>query len=66
MRHHVLFLHIFLTGFLGVLMRHVFAAVFAQGGVLRNLTLRFGGLIPNIPLRGITFLYVEPVPPHIE
>jgi hypothetical protein len=32
----------FPTGFLGVLMRHLLVAVFVQGGVLRNLTLRFG------------------------
>jgi len=31
----VLFLHIFSIGFFGVLMRHVFVMVFAQGGVLR-------------------------------
>jgi hypothetical protein len=33
---HVLFLHIFPTGFLGVLTRHVLVVVFAQGGVLSN------------------------------
>jgi hypothetical protein len=37
-RHHVLFLHIFSTGFLGVLKRYVLVAVFAQGGVLSNLS----------------------------
>jgi len=31
----VLFLHIFPIEFFGVLMRHVFFMVFAQGGVLR-------------------------------
>jgi hypothetical protein len=36
MCHHALFLHIFPTGFLGVLMRHVLVAVFAHGGVLCN------------------------------
>jgi hypothetical protein len=36
MHHHALFLHTFLTGFLGVLMSHVLVAVFVQGGVLRN------------------------------
>jgi hypothetical protein len=34
--HHALFLHIFPTGFFGVLTRHALVAVFAQGGVLRN------------------------------
>jgi hypothetical protein len=34
--HHALFLHIFLTGFFGVLKRHVLVAVFAQGRVLSN------------------------------
>jgi hypothetical protein len=39
-------------------MRHVLVAVFAQGGMLRNLTLMFGGLILNVPLRGTTSLYI--------
>jgi hypothetical protein len=34
--HHALFLHIFPTGFFGVLTRHVLVAVFAQRGVLSN------------------------------
>jgi hypothetical protein len=36
MLHHALFLHIFPTGFSGVLIRHVLVAVFSQGGVLSN------------------------------
>jgi hypothetical protein len=62
MRHHALFLHIFPLGFLGVLMRHVLVAVFAQGGVLRNHNEGLCGQIPNMPLRAITSLYIEPVP----
>ena len=52
----------FSTGFSGVLTSHMLVAVFAQGGVLRNLTIRFGGLIPNIPLRDTTSLYIEFIP----
>jgi hypothetical protein len=52
--------------FLGVLMRHVLVAVFAQGGVLRNPNEGLCGQIPNMPLRAITFLYIEHVPPHME
>jgi hypothetical protein len=66
MRHHALFLHIFPLGFMGVLMRHVLVAVFAQGGVLRNPNEGLCGQIPNMPLRAITFLYIEHVPPHME
>jgi hypothetical protein len=47
-------------------MRHVFVAVFAQGGVLRNPNEGLCGQIPNMPLRAITSLYIEPVPPHME
>jgi hypothetical protein len=36
LRHYVLFLYIFLTGFLRVLKRHVLVTVFAQGRVLSN------------------------------
>jgi hypothetical protein len=36
LRHHVLFLHIFSIGFLGVLKRHVLVATCVQGGVLSN------------------------------
>jgi hypothetical protein len=36
LRHHVFFLHIFPTGFLGVLKRHVLVAVFAEERVLSN------------------------------
>jgi hypothetical protein len=56
----------FPTGFLGVLMRHVLVAVFTQGGVLRNPNEGLYGQIPNMPLRAITSLYIEHVPPHIE
>jgi hypothetical protein len=57
----------FPTGFfLGVLMRHVLIAVFAQGGVLRNPNEGLCGQIPNMPQRAITFLYIEHVPPHME
>ena len=52
----------FPTGFLGVLMRHVLVAVFAQGGVLRNPNEGLCGQIPNIALRAIASLYIEPVP----
>jgi hypothetical protein len=52
--------------FLGVLMRHVLVAVFAQGGVLRNPNKGLCGQIPNMPLRAITSLYIEHVPPHME
>ena len=34
--HHAFFLHVFPTGFFGVLTRHVLVALFAQGGVLSN------------------------------
>jgi hypothetical protein len=66
MRHPALFLHIFSLGFLGVLMRHVLVAVFVQGGVLRNPNEGLYGQIPNMPLRAITSLYIELVPPHME
>jgi hypothetical protein len=56
----------FPIGFLGVLMRHVLVVVFAQGGVLRNPNEGLCGQIPNMPLRAITSLYIEPVPPHME
>jgi hypothetical protein len=59
---HLLFLHIFPTRFLGVLIRHVLVAIFVQGGMLRNLTLRFGGLILNVPMRGTTSLYIVSIP----
>jgi hypothetical protein len=64
MCHHVLFLHIFPLGFLGVLMRHVLVAIFAQGGVLRNPNEGLCGQIPNMPLWEITSLYIESVPTH--
>ena len=60
--HHALFLHIFPIGFFGVLTRHVLVAVFAQGGVLRNPNEGLCGQIPNIALRAIASLYIEPVP----
>ena len=66
MCHHALFLHIFPLGFLGVLMRHVLVAVFVQGGVLRNPNEGLYGQIPSMPLRAITSLYIELVPPHME
>jgi hypothetical protein len=66
MRHHALFLHIFPLSFLGVLMRHVLVTVFVQGGVLRNPNEVLCGQIPNMPLRAITSLYIELVPPHME
>jgi hypothetical protein len=47
-------------------MKHVLVAVFAQGGVLRNPNEGLCGQIPNMPLRAITFLYIEHVPPHME
>jgi hypothetical protein len=56
----------FPIGFLGVLMRHVLVAVFAQGGVLRNPNEGLCGQIPNMPLRAITSLYIELVPPHMK
>jgi hypothetical protein len=40
----------------------VLIAVFAQGGVLRNPNEGLCGQIPNIALRAITSLYIEPVP----
>jgi hypothetical protein len=43
-------------------MRHVLVAVFAQGGVLRNPNEGLCGQIPNIALRAIASLYIEPVP----
>jgi hypothetical protein len=49
MCHHTLFLHIFPTGFLGVLTRHVLIVVFAQRGVLRNPNKGLCGQIPIIP-----------------
>jgi hypothetical protein len=58
---HALFLHIFPTGFFGVLTRHVLIAVFA-GGVLINPNEGLCGQIPNIALRAIASLYIEPVP----
>jgi hypothetical protein len=48
--------------FFGVLTRHVLVAVFAQGGVLRNPNEGLCGQIPNIALRAIASLYIEPVP----
>jgi hypothetical protein len=48
--------------FFGVLTRHVLVAVFAQGGVLRNPNKGLCGQIPNIALRAIASLYIEPVP----
>jgi hypothetical protein len=48
--------------FFGVLTRHVLVAVFAQGGVLRNPNEGLCGQIPNITLRAIASLYIEPVP----
>jgi hypothetical protein len=47
-------------------MRHVLVAVFAQGGVLRNPNEGLCEQIPNMPLRAITSLYIEHVPPHME
>jgi hypothetical protein len=52
----------FPLGFFGVLTRHVLIAVFAQGGVLRNPNEGLCGQIPNIALRAIASLYIEPVP----
>jgi len=40
----------------------VLVAVFAQGGVLRNPNEGLCGQIPNIALRAIASLYIEPVP----
>jgi hypothetical protein len=40
----------------------VLVAVFAQGGVLRNPNEGLCGQIPNITLRAIASLYIEPVP----
>jgi hypothetical protein len=40
----------------------VLVAVFAQGGVLRNPNEGLCGQIPNIALRVIASLYIEPVP----
>jgi hypothetical protein len=37
-----------------------------QGGVLRNPNEGLCGQIPNMPLRAITFLYIEHVPSHME
>jgi hypothetical protein len=34
--------------------------------MLRNPNERLCGQIPNMPLRAITFLYIEHVPPHME
>jgi hypothetical protein len=48
--------------FFGVLTRHVLVAVFARGGVLRNSNEGLCGQIPNIALRAIASLYIEPVP----
>jgi hypothetical protein len=56
----------FPTRFLGVLMRLVLVAVFAQGGVLRNPNEGLCGKIPNMPLRATTSLYIEHVPHHME
>jgi hypothetical protein len=47
-------------------MRHVLVAVFVQGGVLRNPNEGLYGQIPSMPLRAITSLYIELVPPHME
>jgi hypothetical protein len=47
-------------------MRHVLVAVFTHGGVLRNPNEELYGQIPNMPLRAITSLYIEHVPPHIK
>jgi hypothetical protein len=47
-------------------MRHVLVAVFVQGGVMRNPNEGLCGQIPNMPLRAITSLYIEHVPPHME
>jgi hypothetical protein len=66
MRHNALFLHIFHTGFLGVLMSHVLVALFTQGGALRNPNEGLYGKISNMPLRAIRSLYIEPIPPHME
>jgi hypothetical protein len=52
----------FPLGFLGVLMRHVLVAVFAQGGVLINPNEELCGQIPNIALRAIVSLYIELYP----
>jgi hypothetical protein len=52
----------FPLGFFGVLTRHVLVTVFAQGGVLRNPNEGLCGQIPNIALRVIASLYIEPVP----
>jgi hypothetical protein len=52
----------FPTEFFGVLTRHVLVAVFAQGGVLKNPNEGLYGQIPNIALRAIASLYIEPVP----
>ena len=55
--HHVLFLHIFTTGFLRVLMRHMLVAVFVQGGVLRNPNERLCGQYWICP-REVSRLYI--------
>jgi hypothetical protein len=40
----------------------VLVAVFAQGGVLRNPNEGLCGQIPNIALRAIASIYIEPIP----
>jgi hypothetical protein len=56
----------FPTGFLRILVRHVLAAVFAQGEMLRNPNERLCDQILNIPLMAITSLYIQSVHPHKE
>jgi hypothetical protein len=63
MCHHALFLHIFSTSFLEVLMRHVLVMVFAQGGVLRNPNEGLCKQITVLPLMGLTSLYKKHVHP---
>jgi hypothetical protein len=56
--HHALFLHIFPTGFFGVLTRHVLVAVFAQGGVLSNPNQGYVGKYLLCPW-GVSHLYIR-------
>jgi hypothetical protein len=58
LRHHVLFLHIFPTGFLRALKRHVLVVLFAQGIVLSNPSLGYVGKYRLCPW-GVSHLYIR-------
>jgi hypothetical protein len=56
----------FPTGFFGSFNEACVGRGIRPRGVLRNPNEGLCGQIPNMPLRAITSLYIELVPPHME